>query len=165
MGALMAGAKYRGEFEERLKSVLDEIKEAAGRAILFIDEVHLVIGAGKTEGSMDAANLLKPMLARGELRMIGATTLDEYRKYIEKDEAFARRMQVRRQARIRQSVCRALCVCSLRGPCLAQCVPTPTLRKLTSSPSCSRCTLRSPLWRTQCPSCAASRPSTRRTTA
>ena len=93
MGALMAGAKYRGEFEERLKAVLDEVKESAGRAILFIDEAHLVIGAGKTEGSMDAANLLKPMLARGELRMIGATTLEEYRKYIEKDEAFARRMQ------------------------------------------------------------------------
>jgi ATP-dependent Clp protease ATP-binding subunit ClpB len=93
MGALMAGAKFRGEFEERLKNVLDEVKEAAGKAILFVDEVHLVIGAGKAEGSMDAANLLKPMLARGELRMVGATTLEEYRKHIEKDEAFARRMQ------------------------------------------------------------------------
>ena len=93
MGALVAGAKYRGEFEERLKAVLKEVGDAQGKIILFIDEVHLVLGAGKTDGAMDAANLLKPMLARGELRMIGATTLDEYRKYIEKDAAFERRMQ------------------------------------------------------------------------
>eukprot|EP00388_Colpodella_angusta_P014885 GDKJ01037064.1.p1 GENE.GDKJ01037064.1~~GDKJ01037064.1.p1 ORF type:complete len:986 (-),score=300.17 GDKJ01037064.1:235-3192(-) len=93
MGALISGAKYRGEFEERLKSVLSEIKEAQGGVILFIDEMHLVMGAGKTDGAMDAANLLKPMLARGELRCIGATTLDEYRKYIEKDAAFERRFQ------------------------------------------------------------------------
>jgi ATP-dependent Clp protease ATP-binding subunit ClpB len=93
MGALVAGAKYRGEFEERLKSVLAEVKQAEGKIILFIDELHLVIGAGKGEGAMDAANLIKPMLARGELRCIGATTLDEYRKHIEGDEAFARRMQ------------------------------------------------------------------------
>lgn len=93
MGALVAGAKYRGEFEERLKAVLDEVKNAAGRIILFIDEVHLVLGAGKTDGAMDAANLLKPMLARGELRCIGATTLDEYRKHVEKDAAFERRFQ------------------------------------------------------------------------
>lgn len=93
MGALIAGASYRGEFEERLKTVLEEVKQAEGKIILFIDEFHLLIGAGKTDGAMDAANLLKPMLARGELRCIGATTLDEYRKYIEKDEAFARRMQ------------------------------------------------------------------------
>merc|ERR1712137_374711 len=93
MGALVAGAKYRGEFEERLKAVLDECKAADGRMILFVDEVHLVLGAGKTDGAMDAANLLKPMLARGELRMIGATTLEEYRQHIEKDAAFERRFQ------------------------------------------------------------------------
>lgn len=93
MGALIAGAKFRGEFEERLKAVLNEIKEASGEIILFIDELHLLVGAGKTEGAMDASNLLKPMLARGELHCIGATTLDEYRKYIEKDAALARRFQ------------------------------------------------------------------------
>lgn len=93
MGALIAGAKYRGEFEERLKSVLNEIKDAAGEIILFIDEIHLLVGAGKADGAMDASNLLKPMLARGELHCIGATTLDEYRKYIEKDPALARRFQ------------------------------------------------------------------------
>jgi len=93
MGALVAGAKYRGEFEERLKSVLNEVKESQGKVIMFIDELHLVLGAGKSDGAMDAANLLKPMLARGELRLIGATTLDEYRKYIEKDPAFERRFQ------------------------------------------------------------------------
>lgn len=93
LGALVSGAKYRGEFEERLKGVLQEVKEAEGRVILFIDEVHLLIGAGKTDGAMDAANLLKPMLARGELRCIGATTLNEYRKYIEKDAALERRFQ------------------------------------------------------------------------
>lgn len=93
MGALIAGAKYRGEFEERLKAVLAEIKEASGEIILFIDELHLLVGAGKTDGAMDASNLLKPMLARGELHCIGATTLDEYRKYIEKDAALARRFQ------------------------------------------------------------------------
>jgi ATP-dependent Clp protease ATP-binding subunit ClpB len=93
MGALVAGAKYRGEFEERLKAVLKEIQESNGRIILFIDELHNIVGAGKTEGSMDAGNLLKPMLARGELHCIGATTLDEYRKYIEKDAALERRFQ------------------------------------------------------------------------
>ncbi len=93
MGALVAGAKYRGEFEERLKSVLNEIKESDGRIILFIDELHNIVGAGKTEGAMDAGNLLKPMLARGELHCIGATTLDEYRQYIEKDAALERRFQ------------------------------------------------------------------------
>ncbi|MET0645060.1 MAG: ATP-dependent chaperone ClpB [Pyrinomonadaceae bacterium] len=93
MGALIAGAKYRGEFEERLKAVLKEVQEAEGRIILFIDELHTVVGAGKTEGSMDAGNLLKPMLARGELHCIGATTLDEYRRYIEKDAALERRFQ------------------------------------------------------------------------
>ena len=93
MGALIAGAKYRGEFEERLKAVLKEVLDASGEIILFIDELHTVVGAGKTEGSMDAGNLLKPMLARGELHCIGATTLDEYRKYIEKDAALARRFQ------------------------------------------------------------------------
>ena len=93
MGALIAGAKYRGEFEERLKAVLGEVKNSNGRIILFIDEIHTVVGAGKTEGSMDAGNLLKPMLARGELHCIGATTLDEYRKYIESDKALERRFQ------------------------------------------------------------------------
>ncbi|KAJ1848609.1 hypothetical protein LPJ70_000940, partial [Coemansia sp. RSA 2708] len=93
MGALVAGAKYRGEFEERLKSVLKEVTECEGGAILFIDEIHLVLGAGKTEGAMDAANLLKPMLARGEIRVIGATTDAEYQKYVEKDAAFERRFQ------------------------------------------------------------------------
>ncbi len=93
MGALIAGAKYRGEFEERLKAVLNEVKQAEGRIILFIDELHNIVGAGKTDGAMDAGNLLKPMLARGELHCIGATTLDEYRKYIEKDPALERRFQ------------------------------------------------------------------------
>ncbi len=93
MGALLAGAKYRGEFEERLKSVLKEVKKSEGQIILFIDEIHTIVGAGKTEGSMDAGNLLKPMLARGELHLIGATTLDEYRQYMEKDKALERRFQ------------------------------------------------------------------------
>src|SRR5206468_5131669 len=93
MGALIAGAKFRGEFEERLKAVLKEVQESQGSIILFIDELHTVVGAGKAEGAMDAGNLLKPMLARGELHCIGATTLDEYRKHIEKDAALERRFQ------------------------------------------------------------------------
>jgi ATP-dependent Clp protease ATP-binding subunit ClpB len=91
MGSLIAGAKYRGEFEERLKAVLDEITKSEGRIILFIDEMHNIVGAGKAEGAMDAGNLLKPLLARGELHCIGATTLNEYRQYIEKDAALERR--------------------------------------------------------------------------
>ena len=93
MGSLVAGAKYRGEFEERLKAVLQEIKESAGQILLFIDELHTIVGAGKAEGAIDAGNMLKPMLARGELHCVGATTLDEYRKYIEKDKALERRFQ------------------------------------------------------------------------
>lgn len=93
MGALIAGAKYRGEFEERLKAVLSEVQNAAGEIILFIDEMHTLVGAGKTDGAMDASNLLKPALARGELHCVGATTLDEYRKHVEKDAALARRFQ------------------------------------------------------------------------
>ena len=93
MGALVAGAKYKGEFEERLKSVVNEVKKSEGDIILFIDEIHTLVGAGKGEGAMDAANILKPALARGELRSIGATTLDEYQKYFEKDKALERRFQ------------------------------------------------------------------------
>ncbi len=93
MGALVAGAKYRGEFEERLKAVLKEISEGSGEILLFVDEMHTVVGAGAAEGAMDAGNMLKPMLARGELHLIGATTLDEYRKHIEKDPALERRFQ------------------------------------------------------------------------
>src|SRR5262249_35394754 len=93
IGALIAGAKYRGEFEDRLKAVLKEIADAAGEVILFLDELHTIVGAGAAEGAVDAANLLKPMLARGELRAVGATTLDEYRKHIEKDAALERRFQ------------------------------------------------------------------------
>ncbi|HWI74090.1 MAG TPA: Clp protease N-terminal domain-containing protein, partial [Baekduia sp.] len=93
IGALLAGSKYRGEFEERLKAVLAEIKEAGGQVVLFMDELHTIVGAGAAEGAVDAANLLKPMLARGELRAVGATTLDEYRKHIEKDAALERRFQ------------------------------------------------------------------------
>ena len=93
MGALIAGAKYRGEFEERLKAVLQEVTSAEGEIVLFIDEMHTLIGAGKGDGAMDASNLLKPALARGELHCVGATTLDEYRKHVEKDAALARRFQ------------------------------------------------------------------------
>ncbi|MEG1610811.1 MAG: Clp protease N-terminal domain-containing protein, partial [Bilophila sp.] len=93
MGSLIAGAKYRGEFEERLKAVLEEVQKAEGQVILFIDELHTIVGAGKADGAMDAGNLLKPLLARGELHCIGATTIDEYRKYIEKDPALERRFQ------------------------------------------------------------------------
>src|ERR1019366_8974377 len=93
LGSLVAGAKYRGEFEERLKAVLQEISAAAGEIIVFIDELHTLVGAGKADGAMDASNMLKPALARGELHCVGATTLDEYRKHIEKDAALARRFQ------------------------------------------------------------------------
>src|ERR1035438_4025873 len=94
MGALVAGSKFRGEFEERLKGVMDEVRKAAGGVVLFIDELHTVVGAGAAEGAMDASNMLKPALARGELQCIGATTLNEYRKYIEKDGALERRFQM-----------------------------------------------------------------------
>ena len=93
LGALVAGAKFRGEFEERLKAVLKEVQESNGEIVMFIDELHTIVGAGKTDGAMDAGNMLKPMLARGELHCIGATTLDEYREYIEKDAALERRFQ------------------------------------------------------------------------
>ncbi len=93
IGSLLAGSKYRGEFEERLKAVLSEVQEAEGQIVLFLDELHTIVGAGAAEGAVDAANLLKPMLARGELRAVGATTLDEYRKHIEKDAALERRFQ------------------------------------------------------------------------
>ena len=93
MGALVAGAKFRGEFEERLKAVLNKVKESNGSIIMFIDEIHLIVGAGKSDGALDASNMLKPMLARGELHCIGATTLNEYRNYIEKDAALERRFQ------------------------------------------------------------------------
>src|SRR5258706_6235385 len=93
MASLLAGAKYRGEFEERLKSVLKELSQDEGQTIVFIDELHTLVGAGKAEGSMDASNMLKPALARGELHVVGATTLDEYRKHIEKDAALERRFQ------------------------------------------------------------------------
>ena len=93
IASMLAGAKYRGEFEERLKAVLKEITDAAGEVITFVDEIHTIVGAGGAEGAMDAGNMIKPMLARGELRMIGATTLDEYRKYVEKDPALERRFQ------------------------------------------------------------------------
>lgn len=93
MGALVAGAKYRGQFEERLKSVIEEVKKSDGQIIMFIDEIHTIVGAGKTEGAMDASNIMKPMLARGEIKVIGATTLNEYREYIEKDGALERRFQ------------------------------------------------------------------------
>src|SRR5437899_2913362 len=93
IGAMVAGAKYRGEFEDRLKAFLKEVTDAQGQIVLFIDELHTIVGAGAAEGSVDASNMLKPMLARGELRTIGATTLDEYRKYIEKDAALERRFQ------------------------------------------------------------------------
>ena len=93
MGSLIAGAKFRGEFEERLKAVLEEVQDAMGQIVLFIDEIHTVVGAGKADGAMDAGNLLKPLLARGQLRCVGATTLDEYREYIESDAALERRFQ------------------------------------------------------------------------
>ena len=152
MGALVAGAKYRGEFEERLKAVLKEVADSAGQIILFIDELHTVVGAGAAEGAMDASNMLKPMLARGELHTVGATTLDEYRKHIEKDAALERRFQpvdgrASRASRTRSASC-AACASATRSTTASS-----SRTRRWSPPPCSR-TATSPIG--SCPT----RPST-----
>ena len=147
VGALVAGSKYRGEFEERLKAVLKEVQDAEGQIILFIDELHTIVGAGAAEGAMDAANLLKPMLARGELRAIGATTLDEYRKHIEKDAALERRFQpvLRRRARHRRhDRDPARAQGALRGPPRRRASPTRRSSPRRPSPTATSPTASSP---------------------
>ena len=149
MGSLVAGAKYRGEFEERLKAVLQEIKAAEGRILLFIDELHTVVGAGAAEGAMDAGNMLKPMLARGELHCIGATTLDEYRRHIEKDAALERRFQpVRRRradaSRTRSRSCAACASASRSTTACASRTPrwSPPRRSRTATSPTASCPTR-----------------------
>ena len=161
MGSLVAGAKYRGEFEERLKAVLAEVKAAEGRILLFVDELHTVVGAGAAEGAMDAGNMLKPMLARGELHMIGATTLDEYRKHVEKDAALERRFQpVSSTSRAWRTPCRSCAACASGSRCSTASDPgralvaAATLSATATSPNGSCPTRRSTSSTRPAPGCA-----------